>query len=85
MLVEYTTVAGPGEAVLIEKKSKFIAQVRPVTSAEEAEAFVEAVRRNTGTPPTMCQLTSLGLTRTSRSSAMMGNRAALLVCPFWKS
>ncbi|HHT72387.1 MAG TPA: YigZ family protein [Firmicutes bacterium] len=45
MLVEYTTVAGPGEAVLIEKKSKFIAQVRPVTSAEEAEAFVEAVRK----------------------------------------
>lgn len=45
MLVEYTTVAGPGEAVLIEKKSKFIAQVRPVTSVEEAEAFVEAVRK----------------------------------------
>jgi uncharacterized YigZ family protein len=45
MLVEYTTVAGPGEAVLIETKSKFIAQVRPVTSAEEAEAFVEAVRK----------------------------------------
>jgi uncharacterized YigZ family protein len=45
MLVEYTTVAGPGEAVLVEKKSKFIAQVRPVSSAEEAEAFVEEVRK----------------------------------------
>jgi len=45
MLVEYTTVAGPGEAVLVEKKSKFIAQVRPVSSVEEAEAFVEMVRK----------------------------------------
>lgn len=45
MLMEYTTVAGPGEAVLIEKKSKFIAKVQPVSSAEEAETFIEEVRK----------------------------------------
>ena len=45
LLVEYNTVAGPAEVVLIEKKSKFIAKVRPVSSAEEAEAFIEEVRR----------------------------------------
>ncbi len=45
LLVEYNTVAGPAETVLIEKKSKFIAQIRPVSSAEEAEAFIEEVKK----------------------------------------
>ncbi|NMB20202.1 MAG: YigZ family protein [Firmicutes bacterium] len=45
MLVEYKTVATEAEITLIEKKSKFIARIKPVETQEEAEAFIEAVRK----------------------------------------
>ncbi len=45
MLIEYRTVAGETENTLIEKKSKFIARIKPVETQEEAEAFIEAVRK----------------------------------------
>lgn len=40
----YTTVAGRGLAEIIIKKSRFIAHVAPVTSEEEAWAFIEEIR-----------------------------------------
>ena len=40
----YKTVKGPGEALIVEKKSKFIATVRPVLSDEEAQAFLAEMR-----------------------------------------
>lgn len=40
----YTTVAGRGLTEIIIKKSRFIANVAPVTSEEEAWAFIEAIR-----------------------------------------
>ena len=40
----YKTVKGAGEALIVEKKSKFIATVRPVTSEEEALAFLQEMR-----------------------------------------
>lgn len=40
----YKTVKGPGEALIVEKKSKFIATVRPVTSDEEAQSFLAEMR-----------------------------------------
>ena len=45
MLVEYRTVAGEAEITLIEKKSKFIARIKPVDTQEEAEAFIAEVRK----------------------------------------
>lgn len=45
MLAEYRTVAQEAEITLVEKKSKFIARIKPVESREEAEAFVEEVRK----------------------------------------
>ena len=45
MLVEYRTVAREAEITLIERKSKFIARIKPVQTREEAEAFIEAVRK----------------------------------------
>lgn len=45
MLVEYRTVAREAEITLIEKKSKFIARIKPVQTQEEAEAFLEEVRK----------------------------------------
>lgn len=40
----YKTVKGAGEALIVEKKSKFIATVRPVTSDEEAHGFLAEMR-----------------------------------------
>lgn len=45
MLQQYKTVYEGKEAEIIEKKSRFIATVRPVHSEEEAVAFIESMRK----------------------------------------
>ncbi len=40
----YLTAAGYGEAEIEDKRSRFIAHVRPVTSETEAKSFLEMVR-----------------------------------------
>lgn len=45
MLVEYRTVAKAAEITMIERKSKFIGRIKPVSSSEEAEAFIDEVRK----------------------------------------
>ncbi|MBO5460015.1 MAG: YigZ family protein [Lachnospira sp.] len=40
----YKTVKSSGEALIVEKKSKFISTVRPVTSDEEAQSFLAEMR-----------------------------------------
>lgn len=45
MLNQYKTVYVGGEAEIVEKKSRFIATVRPVKSEEEALEFIEAMRK----------------------------------------
>lgn len=40
----YKTVRAQGEALLVEKKSKFIATVRPVATEEEALSFLRELR-----------------------------------------
>lgn len=45
MLSQYKTVYSGGEAEIIEKKSRFIATVRPVKTEEEAIAFIEATKK----------------------------------------
>ena len=47
MLEKYKTVYKGGEGEIVEKKSRFIATVRPVKTEEEALAFI-----NTGMPDT---------------------------------
>lgn len=44
MTDSYKTISGTASAVYEEKKSRFIAQVAPVDSEEEALAFLESVR-----------------------------------------
>lgn len=41
----YSTVCGPGTGEIIEKKSRFIADVFPVASEEEAQAFIEKIKK----------------------------------------
>ena len=45
MLEQYKTIAKDSEAMIIEKKSKFIATVYKVTSPEEAEAYMVQLRK----------------------------------------
>ena len=45
MLKQYKTVYLGGEAEIIEKKSRFIATVRPVKSEEEALEFIESMKK----------------------------------------
>lgn len=45
MLSQYKAVYVGGEAEIIEKKSRFIATVRPVKSEEEALAFIEEMKK----------------------------------------
>ena len=42
---EYQIPAGPSEAELSDKKSRFIGAVYPVESEEEARACIETVRK----------------------------------------
>lgn len=48
MTEQYKTVYEGGEGEIVEKKSRFIATVRPVETEEEALAFIEERRKNTG-------------------------------------
>ena len=45
MLKQYRTVYSGSEAEIIEKKSRFIATVRPVKCEEEALEFIESMRK----------------------------------------
>jgi len=45
MLSQYKTVYAGGEAEIIEKKSRFIATVKPVKSEEEAIAFIDTLKK----------------------------------------
>ncbi len=45
MCIEYQTVYEGNEAEIVEKKSRFIATVRPVGSEEEALAFIESMQK----------------------------------------
>lgn len=45
MIEQYKTVYTGGEGEIVEKKSRFIATVRPVETEEEALAFIEAMKK----------------------------------------
>ena len=45
MLEHYKTIYEGGEGELVEKKSRFIATVAPVKSEEEAQSFIEHIRK----------------------------------------
>lgn len=45
MLSQYKTVYSGGEAEIVEKKSRFIATVKPIKSEEEALTFIEGLKK----------------------------------------
>lgn len=53
MQAEYTTLADYGTDEFVEKRSRFIGYAKPVTTEEEAIAFIGEIRASTGRPATM--------------------------------
>lgn len=45
MIEKYITVKGRGEAEIVEKKSRFIAHVTPISSEKEAIDFIEQIKK----------------------------------------
>ncbi|WP_304509218.1 YigZ family protein [Anaerotignum sp.] len=45
MLNQYKTILSEGEAEIIEKKSRFIATVRPIKSEDEARLFLDEMKK----------------------------------------
>ena len=60
MLEQYRTGYEGGEGEITEKKSRFIATVHPVESEEEALAFLEEMKKNTGMQDTIAMCIRLG-------------------------
>lgn len=63
MLERYKTVYVGGEGEIVEKKSRFIATVRPVESEEEAVAFIEEMRKKYWDARHNCYVYSVGKNR----------------------
>lgn len=45
MTESYINLLRGGEGEIVEKKSRFIGQIKPVASEEEAYAFIEEVKK----------------------------------------
>lgn len=45
MLERYITVKGLGEAEIVEKKSRFIAHVKPIYSEQEAVSYIDEIKK----------------------------------------
>ena len=63
MLDQYKTVLEGGTGEITEKKSRFIATVRPVASEEEALAFLEETRKKYWDARHNCYAYSVGMNR----------------------
>ena len=63
MLEQYKTIYEGGEGEIIEKKSRFIATVRPVESEEEALDFLEEMKKKYWDARHNCYVYSVGMNR----------------------
>ena len=63
MLEKYKTVYEGGEGEIMEKKSRFIATVRPVSTEEEALAFIEEMKKKYWDARHNCYVYSVGKNR----------------------
>ena len=63
MLEQYKTVYEGGEGEIVEKKSRFIATVRPIESEEEALKFLEEMKKKYWDARHNCFVYSIGMNR----------------------
>ena len=57
---KYITVKGSGQAEIVEKKSRFIAHIKPITSEDDATAFIEEIKKQYGDARHNCYAYQLG-------------------------
>lgn len=63
MLEQYRTIYEGGEGEIVEKKSRFIATVRPVETEEEALTFLEEMKKKYWDARHNCYVYSIGMNR----------------------
>ena len=88
MLKKYKTILAQAEAEIMEKKSRFIATVRPVKTEEEAKAFIEEMKKKyqlidmdgTGMRRIMCLHIRLGRETNCSVSVTTANRRGRQGC-----
>ena len=68
------TVYAGGEGEIVEKKSRFIATVRPVSSEEEAVAFINEMKKKYWDARHNCSAFVIGDSRRSAGVRMTENR-----------
>ena len=73
-----------GTDEIIEKKSRFIAQVFPVQTEQEAMQIIEQTKRNIGMPDIIAMLSYLANMGKSAVVQMMANRQELRADLFWR-
>lgn len=61
-LIRYTTIDEGGQGEIVEKKSRFIATVRPVSTEEEAIAFIDEMKKKYWDARHNCSAYSVGVT-----------------------
>ena len=74
MVERYKIVYQGGTGELVEKKSRFIADIKPVADEEEALAFVEEIRRKYWDARHHCFAYVIGDRGQMPGAAMTGNR-----------
>lgn len=60
MLEKYITVMGEGQAEIVEKKSRFIANVKPITSENDAISYIEGIKKKYWNARHSCYAYQLG-------------------------
>ena len=73
---QYKTVLEGGTGEIVEKKSRFIATVRPVKNEEEALAFLEEMRKKYWDARHNCYAYSIGKNREFTAAVMMESHPA---------
>lgn len=76
-LTEYKTIYEGGIGEITEKKSRFIATVRPIETEEDALAFLEEMKKKYGMPDITAMHILLGQTESLPDAVTTGNRPEL--------
>ena len=77
---QYRMLSKGAQAELVEKKSRFIATIRPVSSEEEAVAFIEEMKKKYYDARHNCSAFVIG----SKGAVMMANQVELPADPCWR-
>ncbi|MFR5117352.1 MAG: hypothetical protein ACLTDV_10255 [Eubacterium sp.] len=81
--MSYKVLYQAGEDEIEEKKSRFIAHTLPVNSEDEAVAFLNKIKKNTGMHDTTATHTPSDATMNVPAAAMTENHPALPAVQSW--